>query len=330
MFQIVYSAPGQTFIVSLFILSFQESLAVSQTLIAMTYSIATLLASLLLTPIGRSIDRLGPQVLLKWVFLGMALGCVCIGTMQQWWVLGIGFFLIRLFGQGVFGILGSTVIAKAFQRNRGRAQGLITLGYPLSEILYPSLTLLLMSLVGWRWTYLCFALSCVVVIWPVQTFLLKRSGVSEGQFLEGEATHHSEDGYEQSCSLSHVVRDPAFYMVVTASSLSPVGITALLYHQETLFASHGWDIAWVAYGLAFYACMKALGSVLMGPIVDRYSTLIPFVLMVLFLAVGTFVAGMGGGIWMMFLYLGLIGWALGTSSPIMTMVWTRLYGVSFI
>jgi len=341
--QIFFSAPGQTFLISLFVVPMFLDLGMSPSVFAGVYSAATLLASLLLNPAGRLIDRYN----LKFILLGntglMALGCLFIAQASNLGLLFIGFFLVRLTGQGVFGLTASTTIGKHFFKNRGQAMGIITLGFPFSEMVYPGLALLLLSQVGWRMTYVIFAISMVLVMFPIQWLLIVRSKLKKGEFLEGEWVVQPQrlagmdlDGEHISThKLTHyrlkdVLKDPYFFILVLASCVPPLLMTGILFHQETIYAMHNWPIVLAAAGLGAYAVCKAVGSVAIGPVVDKYGPAVPFAGLIFMLGLGTYFAGVGGGSWVIYLYFSLMGAALGISSPVMNVIWPNLYGTEHL
>ncbi|MFT5170150.1 MAG: MFS family permease [Candidatus Omnitrophota bacterium] len=337
MLQIFFSAPGQTFLVALFVKPIFDDLGVSQSLFAGVYSAATLAAALLLNPAGRLIDKYSTQRILKWITSLFCIGCLVLANTHNLTTLFIGFFLLRLIGQGVFGLTASTLLIKKFSLNRGKAMGLITLGFPLSEVIYPFVALWLLNQCGWRASYVIFGLITIAVMLPLQLFFIKRSGLVQGQFLPGEldvTSEHPRGNPEMrkrenvhSCKANEVLRDLKFYLILLCSCLPPMIVTGLFFHQETLFNHHGWAIKFAATGLAMYALCKAFGSIWIGSIVDKHGPLSTFIVLILMLALGTYLAGLGGSVYVIFLYFSIIGGALGFSSPVMNVVWPHFYGI---
>ena len=335
--QYVFTAPGQTFLIALFLPHLQTSLSLSATTLAAIYSTATLSASLLLNPAGRLIDRLPPHWNLMLSCSLFSLGCVLLATASSIQTLFIAFFLLRLLGQGVFALTSSTLISKTFQTNRGASLGLISLGYPLSELIYPTFTLWLLSLLSWQGVYYTFGLMTVGLMLPIQLFLIRQTNYRLGTLLPEERTptdfcdldtvskktHPNESPH---ATLGNALRDPSFYIVVIVSCLPPTIMTGLFFYQNLIFEAKGWAISLAATAMCAYAIMKAVGAVAIGPYLDRSGPLIPFILYPFLLGVGTFVASLGVHKIYGYIYFSLMGIALGISSPVMTVIWTRLYG----
>lgn len=337
-FQIFFTAPGQTFLISLFIGPIFNDLGVSASWFAGAYSLATFLASLMLQPCGRLLDRFSVKPILLGMILLMSLGCLLIGSAQSLWVLFIGFFLVRFIGQGAFGLAASTLVTKQFQKNRGKALSVIMMGFPLSEMIYPFIAVAMISEFGWRMAYYGFAASFLIMV-PLQFFLLSRSHIKHGHFypeearvqaqapLSESAEHHLKD---HDYTLSETLRDPSFYFTLTASTIPPIVMTGLFFHQSSLFELHGWDLSLAAPALFVYAIVKAVGAIGIGPFIDKYGSAPFFILMITLMAAGTFVAANGGPAWTIILYLSLLGFALGLSAPVMSHLWASLYGTAHI
>ncbi|MBP9853247.1 MAG: MFS transporter [Candidatus Omnitrophica bacterium] len=334
--QLFFSAPGQTFLISLFIGAIFRDLEISLSSFAGVYSTATLLAALLLNPAGRLIDRYPIQTIVKYLTILMALGCFILAGSKNIYGLFLGFFLLRLIGQGVFSLASSTLMVKNFHKNRGKAMGIITLGFPFSEMIYPFISLYLLQHFGWRTGFIIFGLSNIFIMLPLQLFLLKKSNINHGEFQAGETNFNPQNlpgnppqqisRTERDCTVSEALKDVKFYLILIASCLPPMVVTGLLFYQEALFVANGWEITFAVTGLFVYALSKAVSSLWIGGIVDRYGPLIPFIFLIILLGVGTLLPAMGGSKLIILLYYSLIGAALGFSSPVTNVIYPYFYG----
>ena len=112
--QILFTAPGQTFLISLFIPYIFSDLNISLSMFAGLYSTATISASLLLNFFGRKFDKYNPKLNLISLLIAMAGACFLLSVTTNLVMLLVSFFLLRLIGQGLLGLFGSTIITKAF------------------------------------------------------------------------------------------------------------------------------------------------------------------------------------------------------------------------
>jgi len=334
--QLFFSAPGQTFLIALYVIPIFNEFGVSNSLFAGIYSTATLSAALLLNPAGRLIDKYTIQTIIKAVTILMAIGCWFLASAHNLLILFIAFFILRLIGQGVFGLAASTLMVKQFDKNRGKALGIITLGFPISEVVYPSIAVFLLSTFDWRISYVLFGFSNILLMLPIQLYLLKHANIHKGEFRPGEAAINPQRlpgnpdkriiRPRRDYALKEILKDSKFYLILLASCLPPMVVTGLFFHQITLFEANHWAIAFAAQGLAVYAVCKAIGSVWIGTVVDQHGPFIPFFILIFLLGIGTWLASMGGPSYMIFLYFSIIGAALGFSSPVSNVVWPYFYG----
>lgn len=339
-FQIFFSSVGQTFLISLFVASIVSDLGVTQTKFASIYSAATLIAALFLNPAGRLIDKYKTDKVVIITALLMSLGCILLSASTSLIMLFASFFILRMIGQGVFVLTSSTLLVKKFHRNRARSIGISILGYPFGEFVYPSIAMIFLSNYGFRGSFRLFALSYIFLMIPLQLFLLRKSevlktdGFFDDEFIDIKNEIEEEYSHilvpSKQFTLKEVLKDYKFYILLISSCLPPVVMTSLLFHQKYLFEVNGWHFSYAAKGLALYAFFKALGSFFIGPVIDKKGPFLIFIIMILFLGSGTLLSSFGGHRYMVYLYYGLLGIALGFSSPVTNVIWPGLYGTKHI
>ena len=121
----VMTSPGQTYSVSIFIQQFIEDLGISRSLVSTLYTLGTLAGSLALPFVGRQIDRRGPRLMVSVITALFAVSCVYMGFVHNAVMLGIGFVLIRMLGQGSLGLVCSNVVNRWWVRRRGTMLGIL-------------------------------------------------------------------------------------------------------------------------------------------------------------------------------------------------------------
>ena len=107
-----FSAPGQTYFISLYVPSIREELLLSRSETAALYSGATIVASALIPLIGRLLDRFPPVRISSVMGLGVAAGCAVLGFSQGGATVFLAFCLLRLFGQSGMSITAVTTAAR--------------------------------------------------------------------------------------------------------------------------------------------------------------------------------------------------------------------------
>ena len=234
----------------------------------------------------------------------------------------VAIFFMRLFGQGVLTLTSTATTIKLFNKNRGSALSITQLGYPLSEFIFPSVAILLLSMFGWRISFIAFALLIMSV------YLLITS-ISIRPYHQQISTIQS-DADSTSQSLSGALTDIFFPFYIVLSTIPPVMMTATLYFQVSLFNLHQWPIKLTAAAIFLYAFTKFIFTIIVGPILDKIGPVIPFILLTFFIGFATLMVSFDGPPLLAFAYYSLYGVALGLSACTMSYLWAKLYGSAHI
>lgn len=330
--QVFFSAPGQTFFIALFITPIFSELGESVTKFAAIYSSATLIASLFLNAAGRFIDRVPLKIIVTINAVLFSFGCFLLATTTSFIQLFCAFFLLRYIGQGVFLLTGVTTIGKAFSKNRGKALSFLTLGFPASEIIFPPLALACFSLFGWRHIYAIVGLGFLVVVLPLQLLLLKKARYLEGKFLQGEEETSVDKikTYAGSRTLGEAFKELRFHIIILASCAPALIVTGVFFHYQVLFTINQWPIESISLALIVYAVSKGVGSLLVGPYVDKNGPIAAFSATIGLLGIGAITLGSKLGVQGAFVSFCIMGAALGMSMPVLNVIWPALYGTKHL
>ncbi len=115
---VFFSGPGQTFSNSQFIDEYIHDFGWSRSQVSGVYSVATLLAGVLMMIVGRFIDRFGPRMMMVTVGTLFSLACFYNSFISSIWMLALGFFMVRLLGQGSMTLIPNTLVAQWFVKKK--------------------------------------------------------------------------------------------------------------------------------------------------------------------------------------------------------------------
>ena len=165
-----FSSIGQSFFIGLFNSNIRNELNITHGEFGTIYGIATLCSSLTLIWIGKKIDDFRLVNYSISVVALLFLATLFFSFINGLIFLLIGFFLLRLSGQGLMAHTSSTAVSRYFEKSRGKALSYIWLGMSLGEFLLPVLIVYLMSFIYWRelWFYMSIL---ILVILPIFSFL---------------------------------------------------------------------------------------------------------------------------------------------------------------
>lgn len=248
---VVASAPGQTFIVALLNTeSVRGQLGTSSLWFNNTYAAATVLAALPLVITGKLTDRLGPRLMLAIVAFAFALGCLFMSQVQGLFSLFFGFFCVRFLGQGSLTLVANHSVAMWFHRRLGSVSGFKNVTISVLWAFLPQLALGMMGAVGWRQTYMLFALGVVIVIVPLALLLVRNAPEDLGLRTDNDppdAPHDQRVGTkspappEPSFTLSQARRTPAYWILALTTLLPGFVGTAVLFDLIPIVREKGFD-----------------------------------------------------------------------------------------
>lgn len=225
---------GQTNGVSVFVDPVAGDLGLSRSEVSAAYSVATLLAAFFLPTFGRRMDLHGiRRVVLP---VGVAFGAVIIGLAfadgLPW--LAVGFFGIRLLGQGALSLAARTIVALRFRTRLGSAVGISGALAALGMSLGPFLLASLIGEIGWRPTWVVAGIVVWLVMAPLAIWFLR-----SGEDRAAPPPPNQGSSVEQAWTREQAIRTPMFWVVTLAiASVAMIG-TGLAFHQISLLGEAG-------------------------------------------------------------------------------------------
>ncbi|WP_343032885.1 MFS transporter [Virgibacillus doumboii] len=167
---IFFSGPGQTYSNSAFIDQYINDFGWSRTEVSSLYSSATLAAGLIMMFVGRFIDRFGQRFMMVTLGTVFAFACFFNSMVTNMFMLAIGFFLVRLLGQGTMSLIPNTLVAQWFVKKRGRAFSFMTIGSFLSAMLFPIVNTWIIQTWDWQIAWRFWGVMLLVVFVPIALF----------------------------------------------------------------------------------------------------------------------------------------------------------------
>ena len=267
------TGPGQTIGVSVFIDHFADSLDLSKNAISAGYAIGTLCGSLTLPTVGRLIDRHGVRKAMTTIGALFALGLTYMSGVQGLITLTIGFFFIRMLGQGSLSLASTVAISRWFDRRRGLALGIAMTVSSALMALVPVALSFTIDEVGWRTAWLVAAGTIALVVVPISWFGIIDRPAAVGQFPDGEPPEDdTEVGEEWGVDRATAIRTRAFWILALATGLASMLVTALNFHQIALLGESGFSETEAAIMFLPQVLGTSVGSPGMGLALDRLGT----------------------------------------------------------
>jgi MFS family permease len=319
----LFSSLGQTFFISLFVQSFNLDLGMKNQGFSVVYAIATIASSLTLPFVGSLLDKIKLSKFSVLNGLVLAFFCMVVSFSQNRIMLLFGLYGLRLTGQGLMVLIGSTAIARNFQKERGKALSLSNLGLSTGEAIMPAIGILLINLAGWQHAWQILAGLTVVFFIPVVSFIIPL----QDPFHIPPLQNKEKVINDSDKSRRQVLNDGRFYVLVANIIMTPFFITGMFIHHNLLAQLKGWDMTWIATCFIGYGITKTISSLVAGPLVDSYSAKKVFPFYLLPMAFGALsLLVLGNNPMIALLYLCLTAISVSLMSVASTALWVELYG----
>lgn len=325
----IASMAGQTTFIAQFNTSIRQTFELSHGAFGGLYTIATLVSSICLIWAGAQADRVGPRKLAVICLVGLALVAVFMASVTHVVVLGIALFGLRFFGQGMMTHISTTMLARWFNRFRGRALSFAQLGMPSAEAVMPFLLTISIVAFGWRQVWLAAAVVLVLIMLPAIVFLLRDPPDGKRALARGDVNPDGDLAAArrgQKWTRNAVLRDPLFWIIIPGFMGPPAIGTLFIFHQAHLAALKGWELTVFTAFFPVLSVTIVVVSIISGNLVDRFGAwrLMPFVLLPE--AIGCILLGTLDPSWTIPLFFISFGMTAGMMSPIFGALWVELYG----
>lgn len=330
---------GATIFLGQFNALVREEFGLSNGDFGLLFTVATIAAAIAVIFAGGLADRLQPRRLAVACLAAQAVLTFGYGQAPSVIWLGICIFGLRFLGQGMLPHIAFTLMARWFDRFRGRAISFVQLGFNTGEATFPFL--LALAIAHFEWRNLFTAAACIIgfIILPLVMWCFRHAprvgeGRGEGQARVGGGTAAASPAAApaavtgQQWTRGRVLRNPLFLLLMVATIVPPIFLTVLLFFQANLVSVKGWDL--LTY-TAMFPVMTASGvtaAIITGQLVDRLGAYRMVPLMVAPLIVASLLIGYVDTPWMVPLIFAFVGMSTGFGGPMIGSLWAELYGTA--
>ena len=331
----IMTSPGQTYTESIFIEYIIKDLSISRSLVSTLYSFGTLVGGFSLPLWGKQIDRQGTRKIATIVSILFGLACIYMGYVQNALMIGLGFIMIRMLGQGSLGLVSQTAINHWWVRKRGLIIGIAGLLAALLGMgLFPSLVYWLISLYEWRMAYIILGIGLLVIMVPVAYFLFRNRPEEYHLHPDGIADDETDrlqrfladHPTEENWTLKEALKTRTFWVFGVGLSLFAMLVTGLTFHLVSIFQDQGLEPSLAATVYFPIAITAAAVSFLAGYLSDRiplrYLLATGLLLQAVTLVMASWIQGTSAAI----LFGIVLGATNGIARAVGTVAWPSFYG----
>ncbi len=327
----LYSSFGQTYFVGVFGPQVQAEFGLSHTMWGTIYLLGTLASALVLPFSGALIDRLRLRP-----FALAVSGLLIVACFYMAWVPGpvglvLAIFLLRHSGQGLASHVSVTSMARYFDRDRGRAIAIAAMGYTVGEAVLPFLAVVLIAIMGWRWTYASAAIFIILTLIPAGFWLLRDHDSFHRRHTRVQAnTPEGSTATRRSWTRAEVLRDVRFYLMCPGILSSSMIVTAFFFHHLNIASAKGWSGEWITGTYILYAGAGTVTMLLAGPLIDRLTAVRVTQIMLIPLVLSCLILGLAAHPLAVLVYMVVLGVHSGLHLTSVSALWAELYGLKHL
>ncbi|MDA0351733.1 MAG: MFS transporter [Chloroflexi bacterium] len=324
------SGPGQSFVFSVFIDSMIDDTGFSRSTISALYTVSTGVSALMVAVISRMADRWGARSNL--ILVGVAFGAACFGMAFSAGLAAfyVSFAGLRALGQGSLTINATLMVNQWFVTKRGRAIAVMGLGFPLSNAVLPPLARFLIDTIGWREAYGVLGIIVMLLVIPPAIFLVRNRPEDMGLHPDGADEAPLTEravGYDPAVAARRrVLTSLGFWMLAIPLATPGLVVTALVFHQTSIFEENGLSATTAAAVFVVFAIASASTSMAAGFLVDRIGPARLFMVAMVGLMTVCLLALVLNSIWMALVYVVGMGMTGGTQRIVQGVIWAHYYG----
>ena len=333
-----FSAPGQTYSISIFINVYETEFGYSKTALSTGYSIATTISGLLMIFVGRYTDKFGQRVMLVIVATMLAFTTFYNSFSINIWMIFSGFFFLRFFGQGSMTLIPNSLVPQWFEKKRALAISLSEFGNFFATLLVPIFNVWLIHTISWQNAWRFWGFSLLLIFVPLVLLLVINRPEDVHLTIENDGGEDEEAAKKSlelmtktSFTLKQTLATRTFWFAGFIGIIAPMFTTGITFHWIAIMAQRDISREAAAITIGLVALPFATAPFLARAVIDRFpiqkvlfTTLSMFFTAMVWLAF--FVNGMFGAVFFILFY----GLAVSVQSITMNTLWPHFFGRKYL
>jgi MFS family permease len=299
--------------------SMEDEFGWSKASISLAFSLRTEAGGLAAPVVGMLVDRLGPQRVLTAGIGVMALGVVLLSYTESLWQFYATMIIIAIGTSSAGGQVGMVATASWFERRRGRALSVMTLGGGLAGTLVAGVAWLV-DATGWRNALRWMGLIVFVLGVPLALNVRGRPRghpqPMDGLEEEDSSADAEHRGFAWGIPPRRAVRTRSFILLAGATAAIGFGTTTLIVHQIPFLESVGISKGLAGASVGLFTLMSIIGRLGFGYLADRTDKRVVLAAACALVVLGLPLLALVQEFWQAMLVLAVVAPGFGGSIPV--------------
>jgi MFS family permease len=266
---------------------------------------------------GRLNDRYGPRLLVTVCALFIGLGYYLLSTVTSLWQLYLYYGVILSLGLSSTTVPLASTVARWFVRRRGIMTGITFSGLGAGGLVLSPLINWLITIYGWRTTYLIMAVTITVAVMAVAQ-LLRRDPADMGLRPYGESVAVANGSNATGLSFREAARTRRFWLLAFALLCFTLSTGSIQAHIVLHAVGLGVSSTRAVMVLALVGGFNFAGRITFGGISDRIGTKMALFIAFLLQAMALFWLLLAMDLWMLYLFAVVFGLGYGGIAALMS------------
>lgn len=277
---------------------------------------------------GWANDRYGPRLTVAVAGVALAGGLMLTSQVNALWQLYIVYGL--LVGLGISGAWSPllTTVSRWFTRRRGLALGVVAAGIGIGTLIMSPLSSYLISVCGWRQSYLYIGVAALV-IFSIGSIFLRKDPREKGLLPYGETRGQMSTAVPESrgIPLRKAIRTRSLWLAFALFVLISSGIFMVLTHIVRYAQDTEIPPLAAASILGIIGAASIAGRITMGAVSDRIGIKVSLAICVVLQAI--VIAWLSGlsDVWEFYLFAVAFGFSYGGIIPLIPALTGELFGL---
>jgi len=313
---------GQTFFISLYASEIRGTFNLSHGEWGSIYALGTLLSALAMLLFGGIVDKIHLKKITIYIYALLSILCLLMTFNYSVWLLPVIIFGLRFCGQGMLFHIPAVAIGRWFGKNKGKATSISVIGFSIGEATFPIIFAFIITMVGWRTSWV-FSVLILIGVLPILIKLLNKDRSPRSQ----EEKNFDQVGLgNKHWSRSEVLRHWLFWSVAIPLLVTPIFSTAFFFYQIHLIEIKKWSMVSYFAIFPFYTIASVSALLFSGWLIDKFgvSKILPFFLLPM--SIGLALFSFGDSYFIVFFGFIFLGLTQGTAMTIGGTFWPNYFG----